>query len=222
MSDDATWLPTRAAYDLWSATYDADPNGLIVLERRFAISRLDPQADERLLDAGCGTGVHLIEMANRGALPVGVDFSVRMLEVARGHAPEIPLVAADISKPLPFGYASFDAVLCSLVSEHIADLGLFFSEIHRVLRPNGRLVFSGIHPDRVAGGLTASFEVGGRRYRTDAAAHQLPDFIGAATRSGFDVTGLDEACVDEELIRVAPRAARFLGEKLLFVLSARR
>ena len=221
-SGDETWLPTQDAYDLWADTYDADPNGLVVLERRFAMPWLDPQAGERILDAGCGTGDHLVELSARGAHPVGVDFSFQMLQAARAKSPSVPVVAADLSNRLPFGAVSFDGVLCSLVSEHLADLDSFFSEIHRVLRPGGRLVFSGLHPDRVTGGLTAGFAVADRRYRTDAAAHRLADYLEAAARSRLDVTQVDEARVDDALVAAVPRVGRFLGENLLFVLSVRR
>jgi hypothetical protein len=50
-SEEPTRLGARAAHDLWSATYDDDPDGLIVLERRSAMERLDPQPEERILDA---------------------------------------------------------------------------------------------------------------------------------------------------------------------------
>ena len=220
--NEQTWLPTRAAYDLWSATYDADPNGLIVLERRFAIPRLDPQPAERILDAGCGTGEHLVELGKRGAVPIGLDLSLGMLQRVRTKAPTVPVLAADLSTVWPLKTSSFDAVLCSLVSEHLADLDIFFSEIHRVLRPAGRLVFTGLHPERVVGGLTAGFQVDDRRYRIDAAAHTLSDFAGAATRSGLNVTLVEEAKVDKELVYVVPKIDKFYDQKLLFVMSARR
>jgi SAM-dependent methyltransferase len=108
------------------------------------------------------------------------------------------------------------------VSEHLTDLDRFFSEIRRVLRPGGRFVFSGLHPERVADGLTAGFEVAGRRYRVDAAPHTLANFVNAAQRSGLDVTRVEEAKVDQELVRVVPRAGRILDKKLLFVMSAQR
>ena len=220
--DQPTVLGTQAAYDLWSTTYDDDPNGLIVLERRFAIPRLEPQPDERILDAGCGTGDHLVELTDHGSSPVGLDLSLGMLREARVKAPAVPLLSASLSAGLPFRPDLFDGVLCSLVSEHLTDLDRFFSEIRRVLRPGGRLVFSGLHPERVADGLTAGFEVAGRRYRVDAAPHTLANFVNAAQRSGLDVTRVEEANVDQELVRVVPRAGRILDKKLLFVMSAQR
>jgi ubiquinone/menaquinone biosynthesis C-methylase UbiE len=215
-------LGTQAAYDLWSTTYDDHANGLIVLERRFAIPRLDPRPDERILDAGCGTGDHLTALTDHGSSPIGLDLSLGMLQRARMKAPSVPVLLASLSEGLPFKPDRFDGVLCSLVSEHLTDLNRFFSEIYRVLRPGGRLVFSGLHPERVADGLTAGFEVDGRRYRVDAAPHTLADFVDAARRSGLDVTRIEEARVDHNLVQVAPRVGRFLEQKLLFVMSARR
>ena len=215
-------LGTQAAYDLWSTTYDDDPNGLIVLERRFALRRLDPRPDERILDAGCGTGDHLAALIDHGSAPIGLDLSLGMLHRARMKAPSAPLLSASLSAGLPFAPDRFDGVLCSLVSEHLIDLDPFFSEIHRVLRPGGRLVFSGLHPERVADGLTAGFEVDGRRYRVDAAPHTLANFVDAARGAGLEVTQVEEASVDSDLVQAAPRVGRFLGKKLLFIMSARR
>jgi hypothetical protein len=65
-SDEPTCLATRPAYDVWSTTYDDDPNGLIMPERGFATPRLGPQPDQRILDADRGTGDHLMHPAGYG------------------------------------------------------------------------------------------------------------------------------------------------------------
>ena len=225
MADDGNneaLLPTRIAYDLWSETYDVDPNGLIRLERRHAMSLLDPQPGDRILDAGCGTGDHLISLTGRGARAIGVDLSLGMLRKAQGKAPSAALVLADLSRPLPFRSQTFDRVLCSLVSEHLTELDRFFGEMHRLLRPGGWIAFTGLHPDRVAEGLAAGFSVDERRYRLDATPHTLEDFSAAAQSSGLKVRAIEEAMVDADLVSAVPRVAELLGQELLFGLCAER
>ena len=67
----------------------------------------------RVLDVGCGAGRHLGPLAQRGAHPVGVDFSPTLLRQARAARAAAgaawPLVHGDM-RALPFADASFDVV----------------------------------------------------------------------------------------------------------------
>ena len=63
-----------------------------------------------VLDAGCGTGRVGIELARRGLEVVGVDADPGMLAVARGKAPELEWLEADLSA-LDLGGRRFDAVV---------------------------------------------------------------------------------------------------------------
>src|SRR6266545_3808356 len=81
----------REGYDLWSESYDQTPNPLIALDRRFTMTLLQPRADERILDAGCGTGAHLRLILNLGSKPVGLDFSREMLLGHNGNTLRFPL-----------------------------------------------------------------------------------------------------------------------------------
>ena len=104
------------------------------------LDRLAPRAGERILDIGCGTGRLTSEILARtpGAEVTAVDRSGAMLTQARRSAPEqIRFVQAD-GTALPFASA-FDAVF-STATFHWIDHPALFSEIHRVLRPDGRLV----------------------------------------------------------------------------------
>jgi SAM-dependent methyltransferase len=123
---------------------------------------------------------------------------------------------------LPVADRSFDAVLCSLVSEHLSDLATFFEEMRRLLDDAGRLVFSAFHPDMAAAGVEANFEADGTEYRLGAELHTLEDFERAMRAAGFGNLRSFEYVVDDELVAVAPRAARHLGRPLLLVIEAER
>ena len=74
-------------YDLWSSSYDVTLNPIVSMDHRYTMSYLDPQAQERLLDAACGTGRHAGDMVRRGSRVVGLDMSPGMLGVARAKFP---------------------------------------------------------------------------------------------------------------------------------------
>lgn len=102
-----------------------------------------------VLEVGCGGGQAGRWLAARGAAVVGIDISVAMLRHARrGPAAALP-VAAATATALPFADASFDVAFTAYGAiPFVADLGALFREVHRVLRPGGRWVYSTLHPIR--------------------------------------------------------------------------
>ncbi|MDX2036482.1 MAG: class I SAM-dependent methyltransferase [Isosphaeraceae bacterium] len=89
----------------------------------------------RILDIGCGKGRFARALEDRGALPVGIDVSHAML----AEALSIDRVRASAGR-LPFGDASFDAVIAVESFQHLPDVDGAIQEAARVLRPGGRLV----------------------------------------------------------------------------------
>jgi len=85
-----------------------------IAEADFIIEELKLPQGCFILDVGCGTGRHAVELARRGFRVTGVDISKGMLDQARAAAAEagveIELVRADVSKRLPPG--PFDVALC--------------------------------------------------------------------------------------------------------------
>jgi len=138
---------TRSAYDQWARTYDTSPNPHTFLEFVDVLATLDPQPDETILDAACGTGRYTSVLAERVARVAGLDFSSKMLRIASERSPDVDFRIGDLRERLPFTDAAFDAVLCAQALKHIAALGPTMSEFARVLRPGGRVVFSVTHPD---------------------------------------------------------------------------
>ena len=98
-----------------------------------------------VLDVGCGEGQVARALASAGCTVTGIDPTGRNLEVARerGGGPTYVSAGAD---DIPFGDASFDAVVACLVFEHIDTLDAAVSEVARVLRPGGRFAFFLNHP----------------------------------------------------------------------------
>jgi trans-aconitate 2-methyltransferase len=129
----------------WDAqTYDrvADPQARW---GRAVLDRLPLAGDERVLDAGCGTG-RVTELL-AGRLPnghvVALDGSASMIEAARQRmAPfgdRIEYVVADLSLPLPL-VEPVDAILSTATFHWIADHDALFANLAAVLRSGGWLV----------------------------------------------------------------------------------
>ena len=91
------------------------------------------------LDVATGTGDLAIELSARGARVVGLDFSERMLELARTKAPSIEFVQGNALE-LAYPDASFDAVTVGFGARNFSDLERGLSELVRVTRRGGRVV----------------------------------------------------------------------------------
>jgi ubiquinone/menaquinone biosynthesis C-methylase UbiE len=148
-----------------------------VLDRYQAIDpyRLGLSAQARVLDVGCGTGRHLLELSRLPGLFVGLDMNHHDLRKFRyllaltkresavpGH---IATVKGD-GERLPFANELFDCVLCTETLEHVPDDGAIVRELMRVLRSGGTLVVS--VPDEHSERLLWQFSP---RYRTTPGGH---------------------------------------------------
>src|ERR1700758_1102156 len=158
-------------YDRWAPTYDATPNPLVALDRRHSFRTLDPRPGERVLDAGCGTGACLRMLHSAQSVSLGLDLSPGMLRIARRIAPAVSVVQADLNRAFPVQPGSFDAVISTLVSEHLTNLRCFFLEVYAALRRGGRFVFSAFHPELARSGIEANFQQDGIEYRLGGGAH---------------------------------------------------
>jgi trans-aconitate 2-methyltransferase len=111
---------------------------------RAVVDRLPLAGDERVLDAGCGTGrvtAMLLERLPRGQV-VALDGSPSMIEEARRRFAgdsRVELVTADLAQPLPLA-APADAILSTATFHWITDHGALFRNLDAVLRSGGRLV----------------------------------------------------------------------------------
>lgn len=188
-----TVLEVEAAYRLWSATYDGDPNPLLALERRVLLDRLAITPKTRFLDLATGTGRWLECALKLGAHGVGVDLSPEMLTVAAQKGMHGLLVQADL-KALPFPSRSMDLAVCSFAIGYLPSPQAAFREMARVSR---RVIASDLHPDAVRAGWARSFRTGDHAYEISSHHHARSLLNACARAAGFRSTWQFEASFGE-------------------------
>ncbi len=106
-----------------------------------------------VLDLGCAGGFMAEALARRGANVTGIDPAAGAIAAARAHARAGGLrIGYDVGvgEALPYDAASFDAVVCVDVLEHVADLDKVLAEVARTLRPGGMFLFDTINRNPLA------------------------------------------------------------------------
>jgi arsenite methyltransferase len=117
----------------------------VLRRRRLVRDALAAQPGERILDVGCGPGFYVSELLDQvgdGGSVVGIDSSADMLAVAAHRCDGRPNASFHEGEAtsLPVEDGGFDAALSVQVLEYVDDVEAALAEIHRALRPGGRVV----------------------------------------------------------------------------------
>ena len=184
--------PIRPFYDEWARLYDSQPTPATKAERGVFMSFISLKLSDVILEIGCGTGRITIPLSKKCKKIIGVDFSDRMLALAEkksaGHK-NIELRKLDVRRKLPFKNATFDKVVCPLAINHIENLDLFFGEIHRVLKRNGRFIFDDVNPDGDNAELRNPDLLAARISMQNGLlfAHSITDLVHSLHRVNFEI-----------------------------------
>ncbi|MFC1491267.1 class I SAM-dependent methyltransferase [Nitrospinota bacterium] len=131
-------------YDRWGKIYDLIFKRIFREGRNVGAQMLDLKPGEKLLEVGVGTGLSL-PLYSKYAQITGIDISPKMLEqaaekVAKDHLFNIELEVMD-AQTMTFPDNSFDCVTACYVVSAAPDPHKVVSEICRVCKPGGRIVF---------------------------------------------------------------------------------
>ncbi len=101
-----------------------------------------------ILDAGCGDGYFSRILAQQGAVVTGVDFALKMLELAKTRTPsELNInYCHENFAAMSLDTATFDVVVSNMVIMDLPDYQAAFAEAYRVLKGGGEFIFSILHP----------------------------------------------------------------------------
>ena len=174
-----------------------------------------------VLDVGAGEGSVARRLADLGALVVAVEPTRGLLDAAVAIERDAPrginYYADHVEDLRSVGTESVDAAIAVLVLHHVVDLGIALTELHRVLRPRGRLVLVIPHPwSDHPGAAWQPAEQGSRRvvgdysierhWSTDEEAsirsvgwyhRTVASWLNAISQAGFNIVEVREPSGDE-------------------------
>lgn len=103
--------------------------------RRRAVRDLGLEPGSVVLDLATGTGDLCEDLRAASLYPLGVDFSMGMMQARRTDA---QMVQGDVTN-LPIADHSVDGAICGFAMRNFVDLAAFFNELGRVTKPGGRI-----------------------------------------------------------------------------------
>lgn len=187
-------MEVQKAYDLWSASYDADHNLTRDLDHTVMVQMLAGRPFASILEVGCGTGKNTGLLAEIGEAVTAVDFSPGMLAQAKTKitAPNVTFQVADITQPWPTPAAAFDLLTFNLILEHIEDLDFVMGQASRALKAGGLLFICELHPFKQYRGSQARFTQNEQTSFIPSFVHHTSDFLQAARQHSFSLQDLNE------------------------------
>ena len=140
---------SELAHRWWDPNSEFKPLHEINPLRLDYIDNLLKLQQKQLLDVGCGGGILSESMAARGAIVTGIDLAEKPLKVAELHLLESgqqvtyrKISAEDLARERP---ASFDAVTCMEMLEHVPDPAATVAACAALVKPGGHVFFSTIN-----------------------------------------------------------------------------
>lgn len=152
---------------------------------RALLSEVQWRPGERVLDVGCANGSYLQALKAGMVSAVGIDISLASLHRAKDAGAGLAVASGD---SLPFAGASFDTVLCHKTMYLFESPDTVIDEFSRVIRPGGRVVFSGSNTKSpYARSQALAISLSRNRRWSYGNRLSIRDWIQAFTRHGLHV-----------------------------------
>lgn len=142
---------TKNSYDSLAEAYDkknATSLANAYYERPAIISLLPKDISKKIfVDAGCGSGTLSLYLEQQEAQVIAFDYSQGLINLAKKRLKTTNIRVANLENPLDFiEDGSVDVIVSSLVLHYIENWFSVFTEFNRILKPDGKIVFSIHHP----------------------------------------------------------------------------
>lgn len=143
----------HARYERWATTHASDhlvsgwsehglARRLALVLRSIAEAGVKPAG--KILDLGAGPGTYSRSLKELGYRCVGLDYSVKVLGIAKNRDNDGDYVQAE-AYHLPLKGGQFDGLICIGVVQSLSSVSLAAAEMSRVLRPGGYLFLDGLN-----------------------------------------------------------------------------
>ena len=204
MSEENIWSDFAKSYDIVLRNLD--------IYQKLRDRIVDSVKGNVVLDAGCGTGIIAIAIAEKGKTVYGRDDNKDMLDYAINRAEEESIENLDLGigsvDSLEFESGFFDSIVMNNVLFYVEDPVKALKEAHRVLKNKGRIILSGPKPEPNISKLAAhSFEYLRREGLLDKLRQDCDHFMkcSIALQSG----GIKNVYHAEELADILKTKAGF-------------
>jgi SAM-dependent methyltransferase len=147
-----------------------------------AVDALHLDATHIVCDLGCGTGKITGQLAATGATVIGIEPLEGMLAAFVALHPDIEAISGT-AEAIPAAGSTFDVVVCASAF-HWFDHSRAIGEIHRVLKPHGRLAIVWNRRDKLEGWSKAFWEI------TEAHRGDTPGYRDGVWRSAIERSAL--------------------------------
>jgi len=194
--------PVRG-YNLWSDSYDDQPDNLILSLDDLLFRRLTGSVKIEgavIADIGCGTGRHWETIFSRHPAHItGFDVSQGMLTVLIKKFPgaETYLLRNENLAPLQTG--ACDILISTLAIAHMPNLRSVFIEWARVLKPGGQILVTDFHPRALEMGSRRSFNYQGKKLAVKRFIYPVEMVLAQASQAHLECQYLEELKVDESM-----------------------
>ena len=191
------------AYDLWSQSYDVQPDNLMLdLDNKLFSGLLNNVRLENkvVVDIGCGTGRNWnkILLKNPQILS-GYDVSIGMLNRLKDKFPDATVYVLQDNKLPELKNDHCDIIISTLTIAHIEQIYEAFSEWHRVLKTGGELIITDYHPVAFINGGNRTFSYNGQTIAIKNYIHKTDEVIEILQGFGFELISFIEKRIDNSM-----------------------
>jgi ubiquinone/menaquinone biosynthesis C-methylase UbiE len=189
-----------AAYDLWAADYDSQPDNLMLAWDEEIFSGLINKMDLKnkiIADIGCGTGRHWKKIFSREPQKlIGFDVSEGMLKMLQQKFPDAETYHLKNDELNQLKNESCDIIFSTLTIAHIENAEKVLHEWNRILKPGGEIITTDYHPTALAKGGKRTFSHDGKTIAVKNYVHRIDRLKEIARQLDWEVIRFTEKSID--------------------------